>query len=146
MDDKTKAVTAVFTHPQKGFLMYQRDSGNGRTIPYPNTWSFFGGTLEEIDFSGVSEESEAILACLIREMDEELELKLIPSRCNKIHVYEHDSGIDHVFHCPLQGNEDEYCKLHEGKQKQWMTLEQIKKLPLAWHQESLLPIIETLSF
>jgi len=136
MGNKVQAITAIFTHPQKGFLLYQRDDGNGKKIPYPNTWSFFGGTVEE---------GETILGCLIREMKEELELELDPSRCREIHVYDHDNGTDHVFHCPLEGDEDENFHLHEGRQKQWMTLEQIKALHLAWHQEELFPSIDSLS-
>jgi len=131
---KTQAVTAIITNPEKGFMLYRRDDGNGKVIPYPNTWSFFGGTVEE---------GETHLECLVREMDEELELKLDPEKCREVFVYDHDSGTDHVFHCPI--GDDSGLQLHEGREKGWMSLEQIKNTKLAWCQEQIIPHLENLA-
>ena len=137
---KTIAITAIITDPKKGILIYKRDDGNGRTIPYPNTWSFFGGTVEKKQTG----ENETPLECLVREMEEELELKLDPNQCTEIYIYDHDSGTDHVFHCPIDGSVEMH--LHEGREKAWKSLREIKKLKLAWCQEQLFHILDALVF
>ncbi len=134
---KVIAITAVIVNEFNEILIYQRDDGNGQKIKYPNTWSLFGGTIEE-------EYDKTPLDCLIREMKEELELKLVPEECKEFHVYNHDSGEDHVFLCRIK--KDTPMELHEGREKDWVTFEALKKLPLAWHQEEILDEIEKVIF
>lgn len=130
---QVQAVTAVIVRPDKQILIYLRDGGNGAAIRYPNMWSFFGGTVEG---------EETLVACLLREMKEELELELNPRMCEEVFKYFHDSGEDHVFICHITGMEE--LVLHEGKEKRWMTLEEVKTVDLAWRQEIIIPVIEPL--
>ena len=77
-------------------------------------------------------------------MDEELELKLVPEECKEFHVYNHDSGEDHVFLCRIK--KDTPMQLHEGSEKEWVIFEKLKNHPLALHQEEILDEIQKVIF
>lgn len=125
------AVTALIVNEYNEILIQLRDDGNGKTISYPNTWTLFGGTLEG---------SESPLECLIREMKEELDIVLTEGQCREFHVYNHDSGEDHVFLCRIK--KDVPMELHEGREMKWVIFDELKNIPLAWHQEEILDEIE----
>lgn len=127
------AVTAVIVNEYNEILIQLRDDGNGVSIPYPNMWTLFGGTLEG---------SESLLGCLIREMKEELDIILSEDQCREFHSYNHDGGEDHVLLCRIQ--KDTPMELHEGREKKWVTFDELKTLSLAWHQEEILDEIENI--
>jgi 8-oxo-dGTP diphosphatase len=112
--------------------MQLRDDGNGKTIPYPNMWNFPGGAIEE---------GEEFLSTAVREMKEEFELDLNPSTLKLLWTYAHDQTTnDYILTCKLSN--DVSPILHEGAEMKWLTLDQIKNIPLGFQQEKIIPYIE----
>ena len=71
-------VGAIIENPKQGFLLQKRD--DIPTIPYPNTWTLFGGKVEEGE-----EPDEA----LFRELEEELDFK-------RERVSSYSEVLDHI--------------------------------------------------
>jgi 8-oxo-dGTP diphosphatase len=108
--------------------MQLRDAGQGKPIPYPNTWNFPGGRVEQ---------GETPLAAGIREIAEEFEILLDASACRKVWMYTHDHAeVDHVFLCAVPANATPI--LHEGAAYAWMMMEQIADLQLGFDQAKIL--------
>ena len=126
------AVTFIPINKTGKILMQLRDDGGGKQIPYPNTWNFLGGAVEA---------GENYLECVIREADEECEMKLKKQQCELIYVYNHDDTVDdQVFVCKVRGYEK--VIVHEGREMRWMSLSEIKKLKLAFEQKKIIPQLE----
>src|SRR5947209_7643531 len=122
MNDR-QAVTFLLVRPDKTILLQKRDDGRGEeTIPYPNRWNFPGGGMEE---------GEKPLDTLIREVKEEFDLEIEPKQCQLLFEHRHDGDIlDHIYLCQVEQNIQP--KLLEGEAIEWMTIEEAKKLSLAW--------------
>jgi 8-oxo-dGTP diphosphatase len=87
-------------------VIYLRDDKTG--IPFPNRWDFFGGHLEV---------GEAPEQALVRELDEELGLKLTGFaffrryQCLTGDAY---PNVKHIYHAQIDRAADELV-LHEGQ-------------------------------
>lgn len=126
------AVTFIIMRPDGKILMQQRDDGQGKEIPYPNMWTFPGGEKEE---------QESHIEAVIREIKEEYDLDISTDQCGLILSYDHDKNLgDQIFVCRV--TQDTNPKLLEGRAMQWMSLEKIKKLSLAWQLNKVLQQIE----
>lgn len=127
-----KAVTFLITRPDGKVLMQKRDNGRGKKILYPNMWTFPGGFKED---------EESHLQAVIREIKEEYNLNIMSEQCELILSYDHDSNIrDQIFFCKVP--QDSKPKLNEGAAMQWMKIEKIESLQLAWQLDKVLPQIE----
>jgi 8-oxo-dGTP diphosphatase len=125
-------LTFVLLRPDNNILMQLRDDGNGQKILYPNMWTIPGGGREE----GESD-SEGIA----REIKEELNLDISVDELEFIFEFIHDGNIlDKVFLYRVP--QDVEPELHEGAAIEWMALEQIKKLKLAFSSEKIIPTLE----
>lgn len=113
-------------------MLILRDDGNGKVIPYPNKWDFPGGAVED---------DETSLQALAREMKEELELDIDPQRCVFLFSYTHHDIVDDFY----SYNVPQAARLvqHEGADMKWMSLDEIKKLKLAWDAHEILPQLES---
>ncbi|MBI4132719.1 MAG: NUDIX hydrolase [Candidatus Sungbacteria bacterium] len=134
MGDKVSAVTFIIVRPDGTILMQKRDDGRGKKIAYPNKWCFPGGTKEE---------REDYIDCVIREAEEEYNLKLKKTDCRLIHIYNHDDiENDNVFLCRIDQNQEP--ALEEGAGMKWMDINEIEKLgsELAWVQNEIIPRLE----
>ena len=101
------------------YLLQLRD--NKKNIFYPNHWALFGGRFKK---------NETAEECLIREIREELLVKIkitmkIYERCNN----ETNSYINYFYAQAL--NDIKPANLQEGQAMQWFSKAQIKKLKLA---------------
>ena len=109
-------------------LLQQRD--DKPTIPYPNTWTLFGGSVEP---------GEPPVYAVARELEEELELS-VPLR------------LWHSFPCPIRSQPGKlvclhYCYagllavsleslvLHEGQRFALFDADEAAALPLAFDQQ-----------
>jgi 8-oxo-dGTP pyrophosphatase MutT (NUDIX family) len=112
--------------------MQLRDGGNGEVIPYPNMWNFPGGAMEE---------GEPADRTAVREIREEFELQLNSGDLVHLLTYAHDNiNADHVFVCRIA--EDAKPVLREGAEMQWLSLDEICRLSLAFAQGQLLPALK----
>tara|TARA_B100001996_G_scaffold365278_1_gene335031 strand:+ start:36 stop:416 length:381 start_codon:yes stop_codon:yes gene_type:complete len=101
------------------YLLQLRD--NKKNILYPNHWALFGGRFKK---------NENAKKCLIREIQEELLVK-IKITMKLYECYNSDTkGYIHYFYAqPLK--EIKFENLQEGQGIAWFTKKQIKKLKLA---------------
>ena len=128
---QTTAATVLLRRPNGDFLMQLRDDGRGKSIPYPNMWNFPGGAVEP---------NEDPLNAVIREIEEEFEIKVQLRDCKELWRYTHDhAAIDHVFLCKVPANTTPI--LHEGAAWAWMTLDEIEKLKLGFDQGKIVAYI-----
>lgn len=126
-----KGVNAVIRRDDNKLLLQLRDDGRGKDIPYKNMWSFFGGHVE-LD--------ETPIDTVVREVNEETNFSLTSRDCTLITSYIHDSFESHVYYCDVKNTGN--LVLKEGKDYGWFSLDEIKQLSLAWHQNEILPAIE----
>ena len=124
MSDKNKiqeVVKAVIFKDEK-FLLQLRD--NKPNIPYPNTWAFFGGGVED---------SENHKEALKRELEEELgwspeSFEYLIKIMNKTF----NCKITHyILECSV--SRDELC-LGEGAAMGWFTYDEVLKLENKLHE------------
>lgn len=87
---------------------------------------------------GGSEDGENYEKTLLREIKEEYDLDLRLEQCTYLMDY-HD-GADKVYICKV--NSDQEAKLKEGLAMKWMTIDEIEKLELGFHQEGIIPILK----
>jgi len=127
--NKITGVTFIIIRSSKEILMQLRDNNSKR---YPNMWCFPGGTIEN---------NEDAIDTVIRETQEEYELKINRQNCTELMVYNLSYGSNaKVFVCTF--NENQKLVLHEGADMKWMQLEEIKKLQLGFEQEKIIPKLE----
>lgn len=128
MQAQVTAVTFILQRPDGKVLMQLRDDGRGRNIAYPSMWSFPGGGVER---------EERPVEAVIREIYEEYRLKVHESECVPLFIYVHDGKeVDQVFICEVA--QSVVPILCEGAGTQWMGMEKIKNLTLAWEQDKIL--------
>lgn len=98
------------------YLLQLRD--NNPSIPYPNTWAFFGGGVEE---------GEDYKEALSRELKEELQW--YPKECTFLSKFKNNEVkcmITHYYvHCDVP---DSQLCLGEGQDMKWFTADEILDL------------------
>lgn len=107
-------------------LMQQRDENCKR---FPLMWCLPGGG---------SEEGESYETTLLREIKEEYDLDLKLEQCTQIMDY--NGGADKVYLCIV--NSDQEPEPREGLAMKWMTIDEIEKLELGFHQDGIIPILK----
>jgi len=102
----------VLENSQGKFLFQLRD--NKKSIPYRNQWSFFGGGIEK---------GETPLKTIVREIKEELNLKLDKNKIKLLFKRDSKSKKNFVFYYNL-GKKSSF-KLGEGQKYEFFTRRQI---------------------
>lgn len=105
----------IFVNLNNEVLLLLRD--NIKEIPYPGCWDVLGGNLDE---------GESPKECIIREMEEEIELQLIDPEPFKTYV-KYDR-IEYTFWKDIELNLHE-VNLHEGQKLQWFSKYDIEAIP-----------------
>lgn len=122
-----EVVSAMLVAPDGRLLLQLRD--DKPTIPYPKTWTLFGGGVEP---------GEAPVNAVTRELEEELELRVSLTRW-------------HYFPCPIRSDPGLICLhhcywgrltvpldtlvLHEGQRFELFTPADAMALPMAFDQQ-----------
>lgn len=98
------------------YLLQFRDSD---APLYPLLWDFFGGGIEE---------GETAIECVIRELEEELELKVTADDLELLGAFDWTGHNDHAVLCKktLEWND---IRLHEGAGCGFFTIEEMLQLP-----------------
>ncbi len=101
------------------YLLQLRD--NKKSIVYPNRWAFFGGRFKK---------NETAEKCLIRELKEELSLKIkITMKLYEQFNFKKEGRINYFYVEHL--NKVRKLNLKEGQDLGWFRKSEIKKLNLA---------------
>lgn len=122
---KTGVIFAIIR--DKKVLMQQRDENCKR---FPLMWCLPGGGSEEGENYGTT---------LLRETKEEYDLDLKLEQCT--HLMDYNDGADKVYICKVNPNQDP--KLKEGLAMKWMTIDEVEKLELGFHQEGIISVLKT---
>ncbi|HEY0908464.1 MAG TPA: NUDIX domain-containing protein [Candidatus Paceibacterota bacterium] len=108
-------------------LMQQRD---GNCARFPFMWCLPGGG---------SEKGESYEATLLREVKEEYDIDLKPDQCFYLMDYSDGPYPLKVYLCKIAAGQDP--KLQEGLAMSWMTIGEIEKIKLGFHQEGIIPAL-----
>ncbi|MGA8181993.1 MAG: NUDIX hydrolase [Desulfobacterales bacterium] len=115
---KRKGTSIIFVNDEKQILLLLRDDKPG--LPYPNMWDIPGGHVED---------GETAEQCIVREMKEEIGLKL--NQFELFSVMEFGDRVEYTFWKKV--NFDiEKINLHEGQQLKWFTELEARKTKLAY--------------
>lgn len=126
---KPDSATIVMRRPDGRILMQLRDDAGGDpSFPFPNTWGFPGGAVED---------AESPLAAAVREMSEEFDVRIDPAACRQIWCYSHEHAPnDYVFFVEVPS--DLTPVLQEGAAFAWMARDEIEGLRLGFGQARIL--------
>ena len=119
---KPRSVCIIIQDAKDNVLLMLRD--DIPTIQYPNKWVTLGGQVEE---------GETPEQAIVRELDEEIELKIEPPKL--VHVYEWPEKTEYVF--ALHHNVDINTPLHEGQAIKYFSREELQKMDLAFHDNQI---------
>lgn len=108
--------------------MQQRDE-NCKKFPF--MWCFPGGG---------SDEGEKYGDTLLREVKEEYNIDLDLKQCSYLMDYKDGDDLLKVYICRV--NPDQEPELREGLAMKWMTVDEIEKLELGFHQEGIIPVLK----
>ncbi|HWR01828.1 MAG TPA: NUDIX hydrolase [Chlorobaculum sp.] len=115
---KRSGASIILFNSRRQVLLFLRD--DRPDLPYPNMWDLPGGHVEE---------GETPEACIVREMQEEIETDV--TRCRPCSVYDFPDRIEHIFFMEMDADA-ESIPLHEGQRLQWFSSDEIPKLQLAY--------------
>lgn len=110
-------------------LMQQRD-GNCKRFPF--MWCLPGGGRDE---------GESYEDTLLREVKEEYNLDIQLNQCRYLMNYKDCDDPLRVYLCKIDPNQEP--KLREGMDTKWMTIDEIEKFKLGFHQDGIIPILKT---
>ena len=128
MGNNNRFITFVIVRSDDRILMQKRDDGNGKQIPYPNMWTIPGGDVQD---------TETHLHAVVREIKEEFKMEIASDQCRFLFSYDHDDVVgEQIFLCHVSDGVQPI--LHEGAAMQWMVMDEIKKLPLAFEKNKIL--------
>lgn len=123
-----EVASAMLVTPDGQLLLQLRD--DKPTIPYPNTWTLFGGAIEP---------GEAPVFGIVRELQEELELSLPLTLWQRFPCpYRSEPGRLVCMHYCYWGVLDvplDRLVLHEGQRFALYTPDEAVTLPMAFEQQ-----------
>jgi 8-oxo-dGTP diphosphatase len=114
---KRKGCSIIFVNDRQQVLLFLRD--DIPSIPYPNMWDVPGGHVEP---------GETPEMCIVREMQEEMELKL--NDFSLFSIMEFPDRIEYTF-WKKSSLDIERITLHEGQRLKWFDREEVEKTELA---------------
>ncbi|WP_067712776.1 NUDIX hydrolase [Nocardia yamanashiensis] len=122
-----EGANVIITNPRGQILLFLRD--DKPDIPFPNSWALPGGHVEP---------GETPLACLVREIDEEMCVQLDPATptllCSRLRPW---GMLEHTFTTMLDLDLDRIV-LTEGQQLGWFGATDIATIRLGFEEHDLL--------
>ncbi|MDR3559807.1 MAG: NUDIX domain-containing protein [Candidatus Pacebacteria bacterium] len=114
-ESKHEGVSILFVSDNEEVLLFLRD--NIPSIPFPGCWDVPGGHVEE---------GETPEDCIVREMEEEIEINIgKPALFKKTDL---NDRTEYTFWKKADFNIDD-INLHEGQGMKWFSEEDAKNLP-----------------
>ncbi len=98
------------------------------TIPFPVMWAIPGGMLEP---------GETPLACIVREVEEELGVRIAPAEVAHLMTRSRAYGIEHTFTAPLDVAAED-IRLTEGQRVAWFPVADAVGMELAYEDADVL--------
>ncbi|MFT2707714.1 NUDIX hydrolase [Clavibacter zhangzhiyongii] len=98
------------------------------TIPFPGMWAIPGGMLEP---------GETPLACVVREVEEELGSRIPAAEVTHLLTRTRSYGIEHTFAARLDVAAEE-IRLTEGQRVAWFALDEAVAMELAYEDADVL--------
>ncbi|MFT2753030.1 NUDIX hydrolase [Clavibacter sp. Sh2088] len=98
------------------------------TIPFPGMWAIPGGMLEP---------GETPLACIVREVEEELGARIPPAEVAHLMTRTRSYGIEHTFTARLDVPAED-IRLTEGQRVAWFALDEAVAMELAYEDADVL--------
>lgn len=98
------------------------------TIPFPGMWAIPGGMLEP---------GEAPLACVVREVEEELGARIPPAEVTHLLTRTRSYGIEHTFTARLDVAAED-IRLTEGQRVAWFPVAEAIAMELAYEDADVL--------
>ncbi|WP_445442889.1 NUDIX hydrolase [Clavibacter sp. km1a] len=98
------------------------------TIPFPGMWAIPGGMLEP---------AETPLACIVREIAEELGVEIAPADVTHLMTRTRSYGVEHTFTARLDVPAEE-IRLTEGQRVAWFPVAEAIGLGLAYEDADVL--------
>jgi 8-oxo-dGTP diphosphatase len=98
------------------------------TIPFPGMWAIPGGMLEP---------PETPLACIVREVAEELGVEMAPADVTHLMTRTRSYGVEHTFTARLDVPADE-IRLTEGQRVAWFPVAEAVGMDLAYEDADVL--------
>jgi 8-oxo-dGTP diphosphatase len=115
---KHLGTSIIFYNRSHHVLLVLRD--NIPTIPYPGLWNLPGGHIED---------NETAKECIVREMQEEIEVNV--EGCRLFRVYEFSDRTEHVF-MQFADFDLKNITLHEGQMLRWFSGNDADQVELAY--------------
>lgn len=116
----------LYQPARQSVLMFLRD--DKPSIPYPNMWSLLGGMLEP---------GETPAECIVREIEEEIGVKLDPDQVTHYRTRTCSYGIEHTFRAKAEF-ELEAVTLTEGQRLAWFTAADAATTELGYEDNAIL--------
>lgn len=113
--NKPVGTSILFVNSKNEVLLFLRD--DIPNIPFPNCWDILGGHPEG---------NETPEECIIREMQEEIEIEVKNPKLFK--VSDMSDRVEYTF-WEKAGFEIENITLHEGQKLQWFSEDEVKAIP-----------------
>ncbi|MDO4019777.1 NUDIX hydrolase [Clavibacter michiganensis] len=98
------------------------------TIPFPGMWAIPGGMLEP---------GETPLACIVREVEEELGVRIAPAEVAHLMTRTRSYGIEHTFTARLDVAAED-IRLTEGQRVAWFPVADAVGMELAYEDADVL--------
>jgi 8-oxo-dGTP diphosphatase len=98
------------------------------TIPFPGMWAIPGGMLEP---------PETPLACIVREVAEELGVEMAPADVTHLMTRTRSYGVEHTFTARLDVPAEE-IRLTEGQRVAWFPVAEAVGMDLAYEDADVL--------
>jgi 8-oxo-dGTP diphosphatase len=98
------------------------------TIPFPGMWAIPGGMLEP---------PETPLACIVREVAEELSVEMAPADVTHLMTRTRSYGVEHTFTAGLDVPAEE-IRLTEGQRVAWFPVAEAVGMDLAYEDADVL--------
>ncbi|ALD11604.1 NUDIX hydrolase [Clavibacter capsici] len=98
------------------------------TIPFPGMWAIPGGMLEP---------GETPLACIVREVEEELGARIPPAEVTHLLTRRRSYGIEHTFTARLDVAAED-IRLTEGQRVAWFPVAEAVAMELAYEDADVL--------
>jgi 8-oxo-dGTP diphosphatase len=117
---------AVLVDRDGRILLQLRD--DIRTIPFPGMWAIPGGMLEP---------PETPLACVVREVEEELGARIPAAEVAHLMTRTRSYGIEHTFTARLDVPAED-IRLTEGQRVAWFALDEAVGMELAYEDADVL--------